>query len=1453
MKQRMRGNTLRQEQPKNSGQAQAAVSSPMAQMLHDSARMSVQRQVAESIKDNPRMAQQQQRMAALKHARAPEIQRKKAGHSYTYYGKSVQMPAQAVVQRLPVDALGTTEITQDDDDVLRELKQTLANVRRISQTYSNVGGNSESLLSLRASMRTAIETYIPMGNRKSFVAKWNDGLSSKAPEFYSASGLSVDYKQKSSKPALNPGEEHSFLSEWQERSNNAKTMTPDRKMAAMLPMILARPDLPENLKIALKLFFTHTANFVPEEHQGRDFRSHEHGQYYRSSNTPSRRDNSEFLERDALQIYDEQGLEHPRRRTFQVINQYLHQALIEGGKMNRNIEEMIFYVDDVDPSISYAEYTSSVGSGTGSLGLIQNIYRTLQVGGKVELDKNGQAFGGLDSTHWQPQQVKTDLSAQVPESKLGSSTNSNYHDFLLADRSSLVRETSAAIEQMYQNTSTRQLKVVPIQSDTHASLILEVVYPNGRENQISEAQWRELFIGRFNASAAKSKNETRLTHRGSFGFLQPTASSVGGPVRIWPGLLPRAVFKQLILQTLQSLSDVKEVNAVGKTPRKTLTTRFPSVRIPGEEHEDGMQEEIGKPAVLHIEALKSAVRYAQDTMRDTLVILGPQELVQWVAVRLQRNLLKASRLLDLHDSERALGEEAEYIKASSVIENLMEYAYLLDALRVKTGIEHDPYPQHLRQELALDQPEHGQQSHTFYLDSGMQAIVCAHLLARAWLENSGKVEKGESLRTLDLNTYFEYASIDKSNLLLAPMNRSKQGGYRMPPDFSDIPNSNQLPHIVSADLNPVLTSKASKKTQASPSEVLTQTAGNPGHKNDLTVPVIDITNATLGMAAKLQLGRGYENFVIVESLSKHQQLGADKYTMGRLNAVGGAAFIQLAHELIDPIEARAYHPLVASYRVRMDRVFYGVKDDVQSASAFLAYAGKFDAFMEFQGYGQVWKTERKQALEQISQQQDQQERHGQHDDAVANLKQLLQKVLEDFESSLRETRDLTQRIYMYGISYRQLPTEEQSRLRRYFSDTRQDGISEELPWLQLENEQGNGISNVGNTCYLAAALNSIAFSPHRNLFNPLDDDPKAQLRDQVKQVLDKIVQSQPVGFEQMTMLLSALDHANLLEGPNAFVVARPLNAQRDPAEVMNYLLGFFGITDAGSAYLLEQTTRRTIDLQYAWHDQNANPNDFSQVGEDGVLPEQSQSDWLIKLPIADRHTLEEALHAYQATENIQLGANFNGRVAKGWGTNQIRFGAQAPMVISIQLLRWELTQRGIVKNTDNFDMPAAFVLNGYEYHLQTIIHHHGDDPHGGHYTSNVRNGDQWERRDDSRVGLEPDMPGRIRQGYLYTYARGAADEQIGLGFRYLRPEQEAQIENPVRENYPFGNVTYDGEFANEDEEDANAEWRKFLALKRNAERNARGDYFSHFNDLDRDLKRLEKSKNRRNENPEDRD
>ena len=1324
------------------------------------------------INDDPLLEQEADRMgeAAL---RLPDGNVRSDGLPTATHG---------VAQRMPDEALENLSKKQRRQEAIQQLIRVLANARRWSQNYPLIATTTETFMAIRRVLHHQIQRAVDaLGGKDGtkFVRQWNTGPIDAKLEEYDPGDEDARLLPPAPRGSWNELEAQKGLQDWEGKKIADKKMFADLKLSRLIPLILDEADYPDDVKLALKLFFSHTASFIPEERLGRDFRELEHGTYFRTSPSLARTGNSEQLKTD----YRNEWGRFPSGKTAQVLNQALHGLLKTYGNLAQNIFNAELIADDSNPLLSYAVYTASNKSGTGSLGLMQNIYRTLSSGTQVE-----PRFAETSSDTWERTLAGDRFAPVVAEELLASSSEQNYHDLLLAERGRLIREVAEEIKARYGKDDGDAWKVVPIQSQEHASLILEVKYPQGthKKDQLKEAAWREAFIDIFNSVAADMKLQTRVTHRGSFGFLYPSVSSVGTPVRIWPGLVPDDVFKTLVFSTLDALA--KDEYWGDKTPFQQPDSSKPSStskkKLPLPQPGDGI--------VLHLEALKSAVRYAQDLMRETLTVKGPPGLINWLSVRLQRNLRKALHLLAMPVKQSLEDQESAYLKSAGVIENLMEYSYLLEAVRADAPPSNDPYPAYLRRKLAISDnekdPSH-RKIRTFYLDSGMQAIVSAHLLARNWaLEQTDSPKKG--LRSIDLYTYFEYAGIDKEKLYFEAQNRNNSG-YRNVDDFrkvieKEFDKDSSKPTVISADLNPVFTTLDAAANQVPYQDVFKHFAGDKNKKglNPSTIPIVDVTNSTLDKAAELKLGEGYQNYIVVESLSKHQQLGADKFTMGRLTVIGNDAFVKLAGELLNAVEDAATHRLPSAYRLRMDRVFYGDSSVPRTllVADELTASKQYDAFMALMGLDEAWgKLDRSTA----GTPEELQLRY------VA-MKELLDIGLRRYVEEVRHDGNGG---YDLQKAFQSLPPPDRRHLLQWLE--RQFGPEEEEESLvenpgMLQTAVEIGVTNVGNTCYLSAALNMLAFSPYRDLFQPQQDDPNANLRTMIRQALDKIVAGQLVTYDEVSLILAALDHARLLEEPHALANHRALNAQRDPAEVLEYVLNFFGVQQ--NDYLLGQTTHRRLDLLNAQAVNGGDPARYSDVNAFGHYAPVQAADWMIKLPIANFAGLYEAMHAYLAQEQTAelTGVSNRGtdqqRVLQGPGFSQVMLGGQTPRVISIQLIRWVVRNRRISKDNRSFNIPDQFQLNGFVYRLKTVIYHRGQSYDVGHYTTSTRGDDDtWQYRDDRRVlGNDQNLEQRKNHGYIYTYVRGPAANlgNIALLGQGQPPDQGHQGDDYDRDDQP---------------------------------------------------------------------
>lgn len=72
--------------------------------------------------------------------------------------------------------------------------------------------------------------------------------------------------------------------------------------------------------------------------------------------------------------------------------------------------------------------------------------------------------------------------------------------------------------------------------------------------------------------------------------------------------------------------------------------------------------------------------------------------------------------------------------------------------------------------------------------------------------------------------------------------------------------------------------------------------------------------------------------------------------------------------------------------------------------------------------------------------------------------------------------------------------------------------------------------------------------------------------------------------------------------------------------------------------------------------------------------------------------------------------------------------------------------------TDQDDGPFLYEVVG-------MVEHHGSI-HGGHYTATVKKGGEWQRCNDSSVGMSGDHPQNMENGYLYAFRRIPKGTQV---------------------------------------------------------------------------------------------
>lgn len=491
----------------------------------------------------------------------------------------------------------------------------------------------------------------------------------------------------------------------------------------------------------------------------------------------------------------------------------------------------------------------------------------------------------------------------------------NLHDFLLQDRGAVVSKLSAAVNAI---TGGAQ-NLYAISSEGHPSLILlvppgtgsNVIY-GGTTYKDTDALLPEV-VKDFNGAPGQ---DVKITRRGSFGFQRPTVTDTSESIRIWPGYAPVETLTPGLKAIISKLRSKGSSETLGKI-----------------DDLDAIKTTATGP-ILHVEALKAAMRHAMIALEEKVDGGATEEkkrVHEWLKTRLIIKLRQAGILLEKgaliygeHSTATAQEKNKHYLVTADMTDKLQEYAMLYTASTL--GDTTNPNASHTTPgkfkdtndtyEKRLASKFSGLDYRVFYLDSGEQALVTAGILANRF--DKGKDASDTRVAKSDYinrNPYFEisvFGGDKRSNL-----------------------QSSGTGNIVHADLSPVITSgRTTPKPKAETDQSIKRTwQDEHGTVNKASmIPIIDITNSSLD--AITDLGNMPSNFIIVESLTKHQQLGADKFIMGRLIALSNTAgtastgtltktnFLDLAQKVVGPVANAAYNPLLAKVRANMDKALY---------------------------------------------------------------------------------------------------------------------------------------------------------------------------------------------------------------------------------------------------------------------------------------------------------------------------------------------------------------------------------------------------------------------------------------------------------------------------------------------------------------------------------------------------
>ncbi|WP_323816493.1 DUF4157 domain-containing protein [Cellvibrio sp. NN19] len=540
---------------------------------------------------------------------------------------------------------------------------------------------------------------------------------------------------------------------------------------------------------------------------------------------------------------------------------------------------------------------------------LQNLFETRT------LEKSTKASRTIDDKSAVTDELAKKQKAALAGSVSKTGSYDNLHDFLMTDRGEVISKLSTAINAITGGSE----KLYAISTEGHPNLVLLCPSAGGKTVKYGGSTYSNteailpVVVNDFNGASGQ---EVKITQRGSFGFQRPTVTDTSESIRIWPGYAPvealipglKAVITKLrnkgSSETLAKLSDLDAITTATSGP------------------------------VLHIEALKAAMRHAMIVTEEKVPGTATPEkkrVGEWIKTRLliklkQSGILiqKGTTIYGALSTATATEKNNHYLITADMTDKLQEYSMIYTAATlVDTG---NPNASHTTAGKFKDSNDvyekrvaskfSGLDYRVYYLDSGEQALVTAGILANRFENNKDENDTGVGKSGyISHNPYFEigvFKGDARSNLKKDPSGK-----------------------IVHADLSPVITSgRNTPKPSAEINKEVRETWQNTDRlktvKHADIIPIIDITNSSLDGVTGL--GNMPNNFIIVESLTKHAQLGADKFIMGRLIALSKTAgssgvisktnFIDLSQKIVGPVANAAYNPLLAKIRANMDKALY---------------------------------------------------------------------------------------------------------------------------------------------------------------------------------------------------------------------------------------------------------------------------------------------------------------------------------------------------------------------------------------------------------------------------------------------------------------------------------------------------------------------------------------------------
>ncbi|XP_058768315.1 ubiquitin carboxyl-terminal hydrolase 20-like [Vicia villosa] len=304
---------------------------------------------------------------------------------------------------------------------------------------------------------------------------------------------------------------------------------------------------------------------------------------------------------------------------------------------------------------------------------------------------------------------------------------------------------------------------------------------------------------------------------------------------------------------------------------------------------------------------------------------------------------------------------------------------------------------------------------------------------------------------------------------------------------------------------------------------------------------------------------------------------------------------------------------------------------------------------------------------------------------------------------------------------------------------------------------GPGIANLGNSCFMAAALQCLFHTAPllravRNYHCPC----KSCWICTFKNYIDKAINpaSKPKPFYPYDFYEKLKDFSF------------PPRTQQDSHDFMTQFLGKLGkVTTTEGKYVVANEFGGTLINQIT-------------CLVCGLISGDPEKMLHIALPLVNSHSIEESFNIFTQTEYLDSKSLCEFCQEQRYKTKSYIIG-RTPNILVLQLLRYQYEKQtnGMVKLTHPVEYSSTIDISKFtrqanvkcEYEMYAMIVHEGSHLNSGHYIAYVRcSKEKWFCFNDSEVSAISEQEVLSKQPYVIFYAK----ESVALFSELMKPEPE---------------------------------------------------------------------------------